>query len=248
MVKHYFHEGRRKEAFSLIELLVVIAIIGILASLLFPAITGARNRAQLAGCKGNLKNMANFAAAFESSAKFLPVTTRLVDNGSGGQVHVNHDTWMWEIYSDTGVTCPSQRYRELVNGKPPKGYGTNPQIMPNIYLGSNRSTVSLTDISRPHEVIMMADSAMIDSQRNGFSMSMAWYVGTGSTWGRESAANDPVHVNVIRWNEGNWWGDDPLMPRRHDGEAAMVFADGHVGTIRDYSEVKNRNYFAYFND
>ena len=64
--------GVNRRAFTLIELLVVIAIIGILISLMMPAINSAREGARRASCQNNIRQVALATIAFEGTRGHFP--------------------------------------------------------------------------------------------------------------------------------------------------------------------------------
>ena len=83
-------DNMAKKGFTLIELLVVIAVIGVLMSLLLPAVQGAREAARRAQCMNNLHQIAIGILNYESHHRAYPpgnLNWPLPDQGTGGTMN-----------------------------------------------------------------------------------------------------------------------------------------------------------------
>ncbi|MGC9004679.1 MAG: DUF1559 domain-containing protein [bacterium] len=211
----------RRRGFTLIELLVVIAIIAILAAILFPVFSRAREMARKAACTSNLKEIGMAMRMYSQDWDEKIVPMYVWDPNTGYRTwwmvliqpylknyqilrcpSANYDWWCigsdakCEAFpSDQGVPI-EQRHR--YNG----GYGYNWYWTGSPSDNANTLNMSEAQLSRPAEIVAASDSACV-----------------------VTGPNPSIGLTFDAWLNGWPGGNDA---KRHNGGANYLFYDGHV--------------------
>ncbi len=224
--------GRTGRAFTLIELLVVVAVLGILAGLLWPALSRGKTAAWQTRCAGHLRQLGlatqmywddHAGACFRYSLGSVDGGQLFwfgwLENGREGERAFDRSRGaLFPYLGARGVeVCPSFAY--LSPGLKLKATGASYGYGYNLALAAplGQPPVNVTALARPSELALLADAAQVN------------------TFQAPASAGRPMleEFYFITTNE-------PTVHFRHARRANAVFCDGHVAAEKPAPDSEDR--------
>ena len=206
----------RKQAFTLIELLVVIAIIAMLAAILFPVFSQAREKARAISCMSNMKQMGigvqmyvqdyDEQVFFRSSTN--PTVTR-INTATTGNPLKWWNMIMPYIKNNALFKCPSDPGPTLS----PDSLGN--LVIPRSYVAAaSAEALRLAQISKPAEIIVISEKW--DKDAAGVAIGESWLEAFDG-----DMSPDPARPgSMLKF--ANW----------HQGGMNCAFFDGHAKWLK----------------
>jgi len=217
-----------KRAFTLIELLVVVAIIALLAAILFPVFSQARENARRSSCQSNLKQLGLCFVQYNQDYDDTMPWDDQPGSASWGNIWMN--TMQPYIRNWQILKCPSDSNTNI----PGPGTGNTSYVINDMYnnmdsgnygVFSSRygagATVRVPAIVAPSTTIEATDNNSANSCLMGQPNSTGWAWEAGSyTWYATQINSTPG------FRELNTIGE------RHLGTLNALYMDGHVKAVK----------------
>jgi prepilin-type N-terminal cleavage/methylation domain-containing protein len=221
-----------RSGFTLIELLVVIAIIAILAALLLPALSKAKDRAFAARCMNNLHQIGIATTVYSDDFNFFPpgVLPGVTQwdlcltpyAGSGNDITIASATNRSAVFS-----CPSAK---VANASRQLNYSANPNVCKDWRFSM---LVKPSSVPRPTETILAADS--IQYQANGDAQAISWAeqnaAGVYISYNNGQPANSALPILTGPNQDATLADTDPAganLRYRHSGRIVALLVAGNT--------------------